>query len=97
MQDVLSSADAWKFAAPLLGAVMAWFTNEWRKRLADQYLRKEAHYKELICSLRGFCVGVEKEHAMAAFVLAIRADLLSRKPLRTTSLTEHDFRHLQSK
>lgn len=57
MKDILSSAEFWKFAIPLLGAVIAWFTNEWRKRVADQYQRKEANYKELIRSLRGFYVG----------------------------------------
>ncbi|MES2229626.1 MAG: hypothetical protein V4540_17935 [Pseudomonadota bacterium] len=57
MPDILSSSDFWKFALPLLGAVVAWFTNEWRKRVADQYQRKEANYKELVRSLRGFYVG----------------------------------------
>jgi Pyruvate/2-oxoacid:ferredoxin oxidoreductase delta subunit len=41
----------------LLGAVGAWFWNERQKRVADQYQRKEAKYKELIHSLRGFYVG----------------------------------------
>jgi hypothetical protein len=60
MTEILSSADFWKFALPLLGAVIAWFTNEWRKRVADQYQRKEANYKELIRSLRGFYAGAAK-------------------------------------
>ena len=60
MKEVLLSADFWKFALPLLGAVVAWFTNEWRKRVADQYQRKEANYKELVRSLRGFYVGAQK-------------------------------------
>lgn len=55
--DILSSVDFWKFALPLFGAVIAWFTNEWRKRIADQYQRKETNYKELLRSLRGFYVG----------------------------------------
>ena len=55
--DVLSSVDFWKFALPLLGAVIAWFANEWRKRISDQFQRKEANYKELLRSLRGFYVG----------------------------------------
>ena len=54
--DILSSADFWKFTLPLLGAVVAWFANEWRKRIADQYQRKEANYKELLLSLRSFYV-----------------------------------------
>ncbi len=57
MSALLVSVDFWKFVVPLIGAVLAWFVNEWQKRLADQYQRKEANYKELIRSLRGFYVG----------------------------------------
>jgi hypothetical protein len=57
MSNIFLSADFWKFAIPLLGAVVAWFANEWRKRVADQYQRKEENYKELVRSLRGFYVG----------------------------------------
>ncbi len=57
MTDMFLSVEFWKFAAPLLGAVVAWLTNEWRKRIADQYQRKEANYKELLRSLRGFYAG----------------------------------------
>ncbi len=57
MLDVLSSVDFWKFALPLLGAIVAWYANEWRKRVADQYQRKEANYKELVRALRGFYEG----------------------------------------
>ncbi len=56
--DVFSSVDFWKFALPLFGAVIAWFANEWRKRISEQYQRKEANYKELLRSLRGFYIGV---------------------------------------
>jgi len=57
MTQILLSVDFWKFAVPLLGAIVAWFANEWRKRITDQYLRKEANYKELLKSLRGFYIG----------------------------------------
>lgn len=56
---IISSVEFWKLALPLSGAVVAWYVNEWRKRLADQYQRKEANYKELIRALRGFYVGAE--------------------------------------
>ena len=56
MLDIFSSVEFWKFSMPLLGAVIAWFANERHKRLADQYQRKEASYKELLRSLRGFYV-----------------------------------------
>lgn len=36
----------------------------------------------------------QKEGAMGEFVAAIRGDLLSRKPLRKTSLVGSSFRHL---
>lgn len=55
--QIVSSVEFWKFTAPLLGAVLAWFANEWRKRVADQYQRKEESYKQLLRSLRGFYVG----------------------------------------
>ena len=71
MNEILSSVDFWKFAVPLLGAIIAWFTNEWRKRIADQYQRKEANYKELFKSLRGFYVG-------AANAEALKADFLNQ-------------------
>lgn len=61
---ILSSIEFWKFSVPLLGAVVAWFVNEWRKRLADQYQRKEANYKELLRSLRGFYYGSENSDAL---------------------------------
>lgn len=137
--EVLSSVEFWKFSVPLLGAVVAWFANEWRKRIADQYQRKVESYKQLLRSLRGFYVGAadaeelkaeflnqmniawlycpdhvikkgyefldtvhgdeagaeeEKEQALGAFVVAIRKDLLSRSLVRSTQLSERDFRHL---
>ena len=36
-----------------------------------------------------------KEKAMGDFVVSIRRDLLSRKLIRSTALTEADFRHLK--
>lgn len=62
--DIFSSVDFWKFALPLLGAVVAWFANEWRKRIADQYQRKETNYKELLRSLRGFYVGASNDEEL---------------------------------
>lgn len=57
MLEVLASVDFWKFAAPLFGAVVAWFVNEWRKRVWEQYQRKEESYRELLRCLKGFYVG----------------------------------------
>jgi len=139
-KEIFLSPDFWKFVIPLTGAVIAWFVNEWRKRVADQYQRKEASYKELIRSLRGFyesssdlrlrnkfleelniawlycpdevirkayvflntvhtdCIheDEQKERAMSEFMLAVRKDLLSRKLLKSSSLTAEEFKHLQA-
>lgn len=66
MTQIFLSVDFWKFAVPLFGAILAWFANEWRKRLTDQYQRKEANYKELIKSLRGFYVGAANAQELKA-------------------------------
>ena len=58
--SILSSVDFWKFAIPLLGAVVAWFFNEWRKQQAEQHTRKEESYKQLLRSLQGFYIGAVK-------------------------------------
>ncbi len=55
--EIVTSVDFWKFAAPLFGAIVAWFVNEWRKRVWEQYQRKEESYKELLRCLKGFYVG----------------------------------------
>lgn len=66
MKEILLSVDFWKFALPLIGAVIAWFLNEWRKRLWEQYQRKEANYKELVRCIRGFYVGSEGTEKLRA-------------------------------
>ena len=38
----------------------------------------------------------EKEKAMGELVLAIRKDLLNRKPVRSTALKPEDFKHLKA-
>ena len=138
IMQTLTSVDFLKFALPLGGAVFAWFMNEWRKRISDQYQRKESNYKELLRSLRGFYQGVanseklkgdfldqlniawlyspdevirkgyaflkttdganrstdaQREKAFGDFVAAIRADLLSRKLVKSTELEGGDFKH----
>lgn len=64
MNQILSSVEFWKVAGPLLGAVLAWLLNEWQKRIAFQYERKEANYKELIRSLRGFYAGEKNAESL---------------------------------
>ncbi len=66
MAQTFLSVDFWKFTIPLLGTIVAWFTNEWRKRIADQYLRKEVNYKELLKSLRGFYIGAANAQELKA-------------------------------
>lgn len=48
------SADFLKFFLPLVGAVVAWFLNERRRRAWEEYLRKEERYRELLRTLTGF-------------------------------------------
>ena len=57
MCEVITSVEFWKFAAPLFGAVVAWLVNEWRKRVWEQYQRKEESYRELLRCLKGFYEG----------------------------------------
>ncbi len=66
MFDVITSVDFWKFAAPLFGAVVAWFVNEWRKRVWEQYQRKEESYRELLRCLKGFYIGAGNANELKA-------------------------------
>lgn len=66
MCDVIESVEFWKFAAPLFGAVVAWFVNEWRKRVWEQYQRKEESYRELLRCLKGFYVGASNANELKA-------------------------------
>jgi len=41
-------------------------------------------------------IDAEKEKAVGEFMLAVRMDLLNRKPVRRTSLRSDDFKHLRA-
>jgi hypothetical protein len=60
------SADFLKFALPLFGATVAWLINECRKRIWEQYQRKETSYKELIRCLQGFYIGINDANKLKA-------------------------------
>ena len=66
--QIVSSVDFWKFVVPLTGAVVAWYLNEWRKRIWEQYQRKEDQYKKLIRCLQGFYVGTDSKELKAEFL-----------------------------
>jgi Pyruvate/2-oxoacid:ferredoxin oxidoreductase delta subunit len=52
---------------------------------------------EVIYKAYGFLYSHEKkEKAVGEFMLAIRKDMISRKPLRKTNLKPEDFKHLRS-
>ncbi|MCD6153236.1 MAG: hypothetical protein J7J07_04915 [Syntrophobacterales bacterium] len=70
MKELVCSVEFWKFAAPLFGAAIAWFVNEWRKRVWEQYQRKEESYKELVHYLKGFYVGAENANELKAEFLS---------------------------
>jgi hypothetical protein len=56
--DLYGVLDFLKIFLPLAGAAFAWFWNERRKRIAEEYERKTEKYAALIDSLQGFYVGV---------------------------------------
>jgi len=64
MFDVIVSVEFWKFAAPLFGAVVAWFFNEWRRRVWEQYQKEEANYRELLLCLKGFYTGANSTNEL---------------------------------
>jgi len=70
MSDVITSVDFLKFAAPRFGAVVAWFVNEWRKRVWEQYQRKEESYRELLRCLKGFYIGASNANELKAEFLS---------------------------
>ena len=56
MTDVFLNADFLKIALPAGGAIVAWFVNEQTKARAEQRLRREERYNELLRCLKGFYV-----------------------------------------
>lgn len=136
-----AALDFFKFFLPLAGGAFAWFWNERRKRISEEFERKAQKYLALIESLEGFYVDVNpedgrrlkatflqelnkswlycsddvirkayaflntvhtkekqtsevKERAVGELMLAVRRDLLARKPISVTSLSPSDFQHL---
>ncbi|MCD6366549.1 MAG: hypothetical protein J7L46_03310 [Bacteroidales bacterium] len=57
------SFDFLKIFLPLVSAIVAWFANEWRKRIWEEYQRKEEKYKSLLKSLEGFYTFVDSSEA----------------------------------
>ena len=47
----------WQLMLSAFGAVLAWLANEWRKREADNFVRREENYKSLLTALTSFFVG----------------------------------------
>lgn len=76
MIEILTSAEFWKFAIPLLGGVAAWFANEHQKRSLEQYQKKEAQYQELLGSLKGFYIGVGSPQENANFLVQLNKSWL---------------------
>lgn len=55
--ELIKDIEFWKLLTPFFVAAIAWLFNEYQKRALEQYSKKEAHYQELISSLRGFYIG----------------------------------------
>ena len=67
MSDLLS-AEFLKFFVPLIGAVIAWYLNERRRRAWEEYLRKEERYRELLRNLSGFYSHASNSDARGQFL-----------------------------
>jgi hypothetical protein len=58
------SPDFLKLFLPLIGGIIAWFANESRKRVWEEYKRKEEKYLSLIRAIKGFYISsLEPEEA----------------------------------
>ena len=66
-----------------------------RKFLADAVIQKAYTFLRVVQPDQKQA-DAEKEKAMGEFVLAIRKDLLSRKPVRGTALQPEDFKHFRA-
>ena len=51
--DMLTSPDFLKVFLPLAGGVVAWLANEHRKRVWEEYKRKEEKYLALLAAIKG--------------------------------------------
>ena len=80
MSEVLNS---WAFVVPAVGAVVAWITNEWRKREYELHLRKEEYYKFLLMNLSSFMVDGD---------VSIRAEMLVQLQLCWIYCPDHVIR-----
>jgi len=63
-----ASLDFLKFFVPLVGAVIAWILNERRKRVWEEYQRKELRYQELLRTARGFYAAINNQQMKNAFI-----------------------------
>jgi hypothetical protein len=66
--DEYLSPEFLKFVIPLIGAILAWFINEWRKRSLEEYQRKEERYRQLILALKGFYEGQQDSKLKQEFI-----------------------------
>jgi hypothetical protein len=76
MREPIMSLEFWKFAIPLVGAIVAWILNERSKRAWEHYQRKETNYKELLRCLRGFYV--DEEAAKLGKAEKLKGDFLDQ-------------------
>lgn len=59
--SMLASPDFLKVFLPLAGGVVAWLANEHRKRVWEEYKRKEEKYVALLSALKGFYISANAE------------------------------------
>lgn len=58
---MFTSPDFLKVFLPLAGGVVAWLANEHRKRVWEEYKRKEKKYVALLSALKGFYTSADAE------------------------------------
>jgi hypothetical protein len=68
MRMALLSTGFIEITIPLVGAVLAWYANERRKRAWEEYVRKEENYKKLLSLLRGFHVSTQNTATKQGFL-----------------------------
>lgn len=61
-------SDTLKLSVPIIGAVVAWAVNEFSKRKWEEYIRKEANYRTLLLTLKGFYVDTANREQKDAFL-----------------------------
>lgn len=61
----------------------------------DEVINKVYNFLSMVATVQKYS-DEEKEKAVGEFMLAIRKDLIRRKPMKKTNLKPEDFKHLRA-